>query len=126
MMSDRAASSRTSIAGYALAVLIFGLLAASGLDMFRNQVPALAAPFLLAGVAGVAGTVVTAVAVHWRPNVRVQRAAQAGMAVAAVAVAGVGVAVAPADAERSFAITVAALLAFLLAVFALVAAPPSK
>ncbi len=117
---------RRGVALYILAVLIFGLLAASGVDLLRKDAPGLAVPFLIAGVAGAAGAVVVAGAIYWRPTIRVQRTARAAMALTAVAVAGTGVALAPGGMDRGFVIGVAALLAVLLAVFALLAGPARR
>ena len=117
---------RRGVIRYALAVLVFGLLAGSGADAFRQDAPALAAPMLITGLAGAVGAAVIAAAVYWRPDTRVQRAARLAMLMAAVAVALTGVASAPDGAERGFVIGVAALLAVLLAAFALVATPTRR
>lgn len=117
---------RRGVALYALAVLIFGLLAASGANLLRDDAPGLAVPFLIAGVAGAVGAVVVARAIYWRPVARVQRRARAAMAFAAVAVAASGVAFAPGGIDRGFVIGVAGLLAVLLAMFALLAGPTRR
>jgi hypothetical protein len=95
-----------------VAALVFGLLALSG----TQGTPALATPTLIAGAAGAAGSAVLFFA--FRP--RVQKAARIAMTVAAVAVVGTGIARAPDGEDRAFVIVVAAVLAALLAAFALV------
>jgi peptidoglycan/LPS O-acetylase OafA/YrhL len=111
---------------YALAVLIFGLLAASAVGLFRQDALGLAVPTVITGVVGAAGAAVVGVAAHRRPDARVQRTARVVMTIAAGAVAVTGVVLAPKGMDRGFVIGVAALLAVLLAAFALFAGPSRR
>jgi hypothetical protein len=115
---------RRGVIRYALAALVFGLLALYGVNALRQDAPAVGVPLLVTGLAGALGAAVTAVAVCWWPESRVQRSACLAMLLASAAVVATGVALAPDGEERGFVIGVATFLAVLLAAFALAALPP--
>jgi hypothetical protein len=120
-VTDR--GSWTGLFPYALAILTFGALAVSAVDHLRQEGTGLGVPFLIAGLAGAGGAAVVAAAIYWQLGARVRRATRTAMIVAAMAVAGTGVALAPDSTDHGFVIGAAALLAVLLAGFALLAGP---
>jgi hypothetical protein len=123
-VTDR--GSWTGLFPYALAILTFGALAVSAVDHLRQEGSGLGVPFLIAGVAGAGGATVVAAAIYWRLGARVRRATRTAMIVAAMAVAGSGIALAPDSTDHGFVIGAAALLAALLAGFALLAGPTPR
>jgi hypothetical protein len=120
-MTDR--GSWSGLFPYVLAVLTFGALAVSAVDHLRQEGTGLGVPFLIAGVAGATGAAVVGAAIYWRLGARIRRATRTSMIIAAMAVAGTGVALAPDSTDHAFVIGAAALLALLLAGFALLAGP---
>ncbi|MEV6495070.1 hypothetical protein AB0M20_41585 [Actinoplanes sp. NPDC051633] len=127
---------RRSVALHGFAVAVFAMLALSGAGAAAQGVYGIAVPFLVAGLAGAVGAAVIAVSV-WRGlreaggavatanGIRrsgaPQRSIRLAMAAAAVVVLIAGVMLAPQGMDRGFAISVAALLAAALALFALLA-----
>jgi hypothetical protein len=140
---------RRSAALHGFAVAVFALLALSGAGFAGPGLYGLAVPFIVAGIAGAGGAAVIAVTV-WRwqrgatgagvrggagvcmdsvpggaaatePSQAPQRTVRLAMAAAAVVVLIVGVMLAPQGMDRGFVISVAALLAAALALFALLA-----
>ncbi|WP_328473053.1 hypothetical protein OHA21_11495 [Actinoplanes sp. NBC_00393] len=112
-----------SAALHGLAVVVFGLLAFTGVGTLGSGARALGVPVLIVGAAGSMGALIIMVSVlrRSRGTARTQRAARIGMVVAAVVAVAVGVALAPAGWERGFVITVNALTGVLLALFAALA-----
>ncbi|MFF5051681.1 hypothetical protein ACFY1S_00615 [Micromonospora sp. NPDC000663] len=140
---------RRSAALHGIAVVVFAMLALSGASTVAPGLYGLAVPFIVAGTAGGIGAAVIAVSV-WRAQrgetgadmresagVRMdsgpdgaaasnrtkapQLAIRRAMAAAAVVVLIAGVTLAPRGMDRGFVISVAALLAVALALFALLA-----
>jgi peptidoglycan/LPS O-acetylase OafA/YrhL len=121
---------RRSVALHGFAVAVFAMLAVSGAGLAAPGLYGLAVPFIVAGLAGGVGAAVIAVAV-WRqqrgeagaaePGGAPQRTVRLAMAAAAVVVLIAGVLLAPRGMDRGFVISVAALLAAALALFALLA-----
>ncbi|MBG0561510.1 hypothetical protein [Actinoplanes aureus] len=111
-----------SAALHGLAVVIFGLMLWSGVDLSIAGARALGVPMLIAGAAGSAGALIIMLSVlRRRRGTPDQRAARIGMAFAAVATVAVGVALAPDGWERGFVISVNAFTGGLLAAFAALA-----
>lgn len=132
---------RRSAAMHVVAVAVFAMLALSGAGAAAQSLYGLAVPFLVTGIAGGVGAAVIAVTV-WRgqrgeadvddgagvPGHPVpgdaagpQRTTRLAMAAAAGPVLIAGVLLAPQGVDRGFVISVAALLAATLALFALLA-----
>src|SRR5690349_20476751 len=129
---------RRSVALHGIAVVVFAMLAWSGVGFAAPGLYGMAVPFIVAGVAGGVGAAVIAVTV-WRlqleeavADVRdgaaatkrgeaTQRTAGLAMAAAAVVVLIAGVMLAPQGMDRGFVISVATGLAAALASFALLA-----
>ena len=140
---------RRSAALHGIAVVVFAMLALSGASTAAPGLYGLAVPFIVAGTAGGIGAAVIAVSV-WRAqreeagaDVRAsagarmdsgpggaaatnrtgapQLAIRLAMAAAAVVVLIAGAVLAPRGMDRSFVVSVAALLAAALALFALLA-----
>lgn len=129
---------RRSVALHGMAVAVFAMLALSGAGAAAQGLYGLAVPFIVAGTAGAVGAAVIAVTV-WRGEAGVavgpvpggaaaterreapQRTIRLAMAAAAVVVLIAGVMLAPKGMDRGFVISVAALLATALALFALLA-----
>lgn len=120
-----------SVALHGAAVVIFGLLAWSGVEGVAVGIHALGVPMLIAGVGGAVGALVILWSVLRRSDrlkvpylstrAGAQRAARIGVAAAAVATVTAGVALAPAGHERGFVIWMNVVIGGLLAVFALLA-----
>jgi len=120
---------RRSVALHCIAVAVFAMLAFAGSGIAVGA-PAVAAPFIVVGLAGAVGAGLIAVSV-WRtqsqeaaaikPSGPPQRTIRLAMAAAAVLALFTGVALAPQGVDRGFVIGVAAFLAALLALFALLA-----
>ncbi|MCP3787997.1 hypothetical protein NLX85_32025 [Micromonospora sp. A3M-1-15] len=112
---------------HVLAVVIFGLLAWSGVVGLAQDVPALAVPSLIVGVAGAvrALSAVTGLlpAAAGRAARRVARGATLLSAVAALAT---GLVLAPDGADRGFVIAVSAVLAAALAAYAVLGEPARR
>ena len=131
---------RRSVAQHGIAVVVFAMLALSGIGTAGPGLYGLAVPFIVTGVAGAAGATVIAVAV-WRlqrgetnvsagggvrpsggtANGTAQRTVRLAMAAAAVVALIAGVLLAPRGMDRGFVISVAAGLAVALALFSLFA-----
>jgi hypothetical protein len=140
---------RRSAAQHGIAVVVFAMLALSGIGAAAPGLYGLAVPFIVTGVAGAGGAAVIAVAV-WRlqrqeagaevldgagvhpgsvpggaaatgRNEATQRTVRLAMAAAAVVALIAGVMPAPRGMDRGFVISVAAGLAVALALFALFA-----
>jgi hypothetical protein len=123
---------RRGAALHGIAVAVFAMLALSGAGAAAQGLYGLAVPFVVAGTAGGVGAAVIAVTL-WREQRREagaaaterseapQRTVRLAMGAAAVVVLMAGVVLAPGGVDRGFVITVAALLAAALALFALLA-----
>jgi hypothetical protein len=131
---------RRSAAQHGIAVVVFAMLALSGVGAAGPGLYGLAVPFIVTGVAGAAGAAVIAVAV-WRlqreeagvlagPGIRpggdagngaAQWTVRLAMVAAAVVALIAGVMLAPRGMDRGFVISVAAGLAVVLALFSLFA-----
>jgi hypothetical protein len=131
---------RRSVAEHGIAVVVFAMLALSGVGVAVPGLYGLAVPFIVTGVAGAAGAAVIAVAV-WRlqreeagvlagPGIRpggdagngaAQWTVRLAMVAAAVVALIAGVMLAPRGMDRGFVISVAAGLAVVLALFSLFA-----
>jgi hypothetical protein len=125
---------RRSVALHGFAVVVFAMLALSGAAAAAPGLYGMAVPFIVTGIAGAMGAAVIAVSV-WRAQrgeagagVRdakrseaPQRTTRLAMAAAAAVVLIAGVMLAPQGMDRGFVISVAALLAGALALFALLA-----
>lgn len=106
---------RAGLVRHGFAVLVFLLMIGSGVDLLAHRAAGLGAPFLIAGVAGVAGSLAVMLG-H-------PRAARIGMLAGAAAAAGAGWALAPGGMDRGFVIAAGAVAGGALAVFALLATP---
>ncbi|MEU4563073.1 hypothetical protein AB0F72_32220 [Actinoplanes sp. NPDC023936] len=106
---------RAGLLRHAFAVLVFLLMIGSGVDLLLHRAPGMGVPFVIAGVAGAAGSAATMLG---RP-----RAARFGMLAGAAAATGAGWALAPDGWERGFVTGVGAVLGGLLAIFAVLSTP---
>ncbi|MFI6332797.1 hypothetical protein ACIBBG_31385 [Micromonospora chersina] len=107
---------------HALAVVVFGLLAWSGVVGLAQDVPALAVPSLIVGVAGAvrALSIVTGLL----PTGGTARRVAGGVTLlAAVAALAAGLVLAPHGTDRGFVIAVSAVLAAALAAYAVLGEP---
>jgi hypothetical protein len=125
---------RRSVAQHGIAVVVFAMLALSGVGVAGPGRYGMAVPFIVTGVAGATGAAVIAVAV-WRlqreeagvrpgggtTNEAAQRTVRLAMAAAAVVALIAGWMLAPQGMDRGFVISVAAGLAVALALFSLFA-----
>ncbi|MEU8612663.1 hypothetical protein AB0C29_32200 [Actinoplanes sp. NPDC048791] len=125
---------RRSVVQHSIAVVVFAMLALSGVGAAGPGLYGLAVPFIVTGVAGAAGAAVIAVAV-WRlqreqasdrpggatRNKTTQRTVRLAMVAAAVVALIAGWMLAPQGMDRGFVISVAAGLAVALALFSLFA-----
>jgi len=133
---------RRSVALHGFAVVVFAMLALSGAGAAAPGLYGVAVPFIVTGIAGAVGAAVIAVSV-WRAQrgeadaavrdgvsarldsvpaaAAPQRNIRLAMAAAAAVVLAAGVMLAPQGLDRGFVISVAALLATALALFALLA-----
>ncbi len=100
---------------HGLMVVAFGMLALSGAGAAAQGLYGLALPFIVTGLAGGAGAALL------MTTVVPQRTIRLGMAAGAVVALVAGIALAPEGLDRGFVIGVAALLAVVLAFFALTA-----
>ncbi|MGW4946967.1 hypothetical protein ACWEOZ_35890 [Actinoplanes sp. NPDC004185] len=129
---------RRSAAQHGIAVVVFAMLALSGVGAAGPGRYGMAVPFLVIGVAGSAGAAALAVAV-WRlqrvpagagirpaTNAAAQRTVRLAMAAAALVALIAGVLLAPQGMDRDFVISVAAGLAVALALFSLFAGDRSR
>ncbi|MEU9743558.1 hypothetical protein AB0E12_30690 [Micromonospora chersina] len=105
-----------------LAVVIFGLLAWSGVVGLAQDVPALAVPSLIVGVAG-AVRALSAVTGLLPTGGAARRVAGGATLLAAVAALATGLVLAPDGTDRGFAIAVSAVLAAALAAYAVLGEP---
>ncbi|MEU8233969.1 hypothetical protein AB0C12_30655 [Actinoplanes sp. NPDC048967] len=125
---------RRSAVQHGIAVVVFAMLALSGVGAAGPGRYGLAVPFIVTGVAGAAGAAVIAVTV-WRlqreqagvrpgggtVNDAAQRTVRLAMTAAAVVAVIAGWMLAPRGMDRGFVISVAAGLAVVLALFSLFA-----
>ncbi|MEV4641853.1 hypothetical protein AB0J80_31360 [Actinoplanes sp. NPDC049548] len=116
---------RRGVALHGLAAAVFTLLALSGVGELTGQARGLAVPSVITGAAGALGALaLTWLLLRQQAGVRAQRAVRLSMAVAAVAAMGAGVVFAPDGLDRGFVISVSAVLAGALALFALLCGSP--
>ncbi|KAB1914096.1 hypothetical protein [Micromonospora sp. AMSO31t] len=109
---------------HVLAVVIFGLLAWSGLDGLDREVAGLALPSLLVGLAGAARAVLAVAGIPppaTRPAAR--WAVRGSLVLIAVVALATGFALAPSGMDRGFVIAVDAVLAGALAAYAFLGEP---
>ena len=113
---------------HGLAVAVFALLGLSGAGVLATDALGLALPTVITGAGGSLGALVLTWLILRRragvavpQAVRVQQATRLSMALAALVAAAAGVAFAPDGVDRGFVITVSAVLAGALALFALLA-----
>jgi len=110
---------------HGLFAAVFTLMALSSVGELTGQARGLAVPSVIIGTAGALGALALAwLILRQRAAGKAQRAVRLAMAAAAVTAAGAGVAFAPSGLDRGFVITVSAILAVVLALFALVAGSP--
>jgi hypothetical protein len=109
---------------HVLAVVVFGLLAWSGLAGLDREVAGLAVPSLIVGLAG-AVRAVLAVAGFRPPATRpaARHAARGTLVVTAVGALAVGLALAPGGMDRGFVVAVDGVLAGALAAYAFLGEP---
>ncbi|MGY0004260.1 hypothetical protein [Micromonospora sp. I033] len=103
-----------------LAVVIFGLLAWSGIDGLDREVAGLAVPSLIVGSAGVVRAILAVAGIL--PAIR--PAVRACLVLAAVVALTTGYVLAPSGMDRGFVIAVDAVLAGALAAYAFLGEPP--
>ncbi|MEU4371585.1 hypothetical protein [Micromonospora chersina] len=107
---------------HVLAVVLFGLLAWSGVVGLAQDVPALAVPSLIVGVAGAVRALATVTGLL--PAGRTaRRVARGATVLAAVAALAAGLVLAPQGADRGFVVAVSAVLAAALAAYAVLGEP---
>ncbi|MFG3303156.1 hypothetical protein [Micromonospora chersina] len=109
---------------HVLAVVIFGLLAWSGVRGLAQDVPALAVPSLIVGVAG-AVRALSAVTGLLPATVggAARQVARGATLLSAVVALATGLVLAPDGADRGFVIAVSAVLAAALAAYAVLGEP---
>ncbi|MCO8272945.1 hypothetical protein M1L60_20325 [Actinoplanes sp. TRM 88003] len=100
--------------------MAFAMLVVMGVGVAVQGSYGLGFAFVVAGLAGGVGAAVIAVSV-WRARLAGHRVVRISMGVAAVVVLLAGVVLAPGGIDRGFVMVVSALLALLLAMFALLA-----
>lgn len=107
---------------HVLAVVIFGLLAWSGVVGLAQDVPALAVPSLIVGVAGAVRALSTVTGLLPAGGAA-RRVAKGATLLAAVAALAAGIVLAPDGTDRGFVIAVSAVLAAALAAYAVLGEP---